>query len=380
MFARKKVKESEIGLLFADGEFQKALSPGSYRERTLFRKEKIETVDALNPILEHPNKAQIARSGRFSEEFGYVLTVKGSERALVRVDGSYQSILNPGVYVVMTTKVRPEIEVLDMKTPMIEVEDMVGFKMAYRLVERTIKFVEVSREKAYVYIESGKEPVLLSPGTYAFWVSAGNYELLVYELGETQMPVTGQELMTKDRVTLRLNAMATYRITDPLLAASVTRDENNALYVAAQLALRSIVATRTLDELLEDRNTVSDELMSDLKARAAELGIKVLEFGVRDIILPGEMKTLLNRVVEARKAAEAEMIRTKQAAEASLITRKEETAAMRSQLNTAKVLESNPTLMRLRELETLEKVVKNTNLTLIAGDSSGLAERVQKLI
>ena len=67
--------------------------------------------------------------------------------------------------------------------------------------------------------------------------------------------------------------------------------------------------------------------------------------GIRDVILPGDMKELLNKVTEAKNAAEA-----------NLIARREETAAMRSQANTAKLLEDNPTLMRLRELEVLERV------------------------
>jgi regulator of protease activity HflC (stomatin/prohibitin superfamily) len=90
--------------------------------------------------------------------------------------------------------------------------------------------------------------------------------------------------------------------------------------------------------------------------------------GIRDVLLPGEMKTLLNRVTEAKKSAEA-----------NLIVRREETAAMRSQANTAKLLEGNPTLMRLRELEILEKVAASSKLNVVLGEK-GLAERVVNLL
>jgi regulator of protease activity HflC (stomatin/prohibitin superfamily) len=93
-----------------------------------------------------------------------------------------------------------------------------------------------------------------------------------------------------------------------------------------------------------------------------------VSIGVRDIILPGEMKELMNKVVEAKKAAEA-----------MLITRREETAAMRNHANTAKILESNPTLMRLRELEVLERVAGKTNLQVVLADG-GLADKVLKLV
>jgi len=96
--------------------------------------------------------------------------------------------------------------------------------------------------------------------------------------------------------------------------------------------------------------------------------VSVTGLGIRDVILPGEMKDLMNKVTEARKAAEA-----------ALITRREETAAMRAQANTARLLEATPLLMRLRELEVLEKVADKANLTVVLGEG-GLADRVVKLL
>ncbi|MGH7136796.1 MAG: SPFH domain-containing protein [Pirellulales bacterium] len=113
---------------------------------------------------------------------------------------------------------------------------------------------------------------------------------------------------------------------------------------------------------------MAKELEELLRPRAATLGFEVIAVGIRDVILPGEMKTLLNRVTEAKKAAEA-----------TLIVRREETAAMRSQANTATQLEDNPTLMRLRELEILEKVAANSKLNVVLGEK-GLAERVVNLL
>ena len=105
-----------------------------------------------------------------------------------------------------------------------------------------------------------------------------------------------------------------------------------------------------------------------VRRRAGELGLEIVSVGVRDIILPGEMKDLMNKVTEAKKAAEA-----------NLIVRREETAAMRSQANTAKVLADNPTLMRLRELEVLEKVATSGKLNVVLGEK-GLADRVMNLL
>ena len=105
-----------------------------------------------------------------------------------------------------------------------------------------------------------------------------------------------------------------------------------------------------------------------VRRRAGELGLEIVSVGVRDIILPGEMKDLMNKVTEAKKAAEA-----------NLIARREETAAMRSQANTAKLLADNPTLMRLRELEILEKIAIGGKLNVVLGEK-GLSDRVINLL
>jgi regulator of protease activity HflC (stomatin/prohibitin superfamily) len=174
--------------------------------------------------------------------------------------------------------------------------------------------------------------------------------------------------MTSDKVTLRVNLVVTWQVADAVKAATVVTDAGQALYREAQLALRGVIGTRELDALLSDKDAVARELDEAVRGRVAAFGVEVVALGIRDLILPGEMKDLMNKVTEAKKAAEA-----------ALITRREETAAMRSQANTAKILESSPTLMRLRELEVLEKVSEKANLTVVLGEK-GLADRVVKLL
>ena len=188
------------------------------------------------------------------------------------------------------------------------------------------------------------------------------------DLRETTIDVPGQEIMSADKVTLRLNASATYRVVDPRTAVCTIDDHKQALYREAQLALRAVVGGRELDALLADKEAVAAEAAGLLAPRAEALGLEIVSLGVRDLILPGDMKDLMNKVTEAKKAAEA-----------NLITRREETAALRSQANTAKLLADNPTLMRLRELEVLEKVVAGGKLNVILGEK-GLSDRVLNLL
>ena len=160
----------------------------------------------------------------------------------------------------------------------------------------------------------------------------------------------------------------THQLEDALKSVQVSNDPSQSLYRECQLILRSAVGARELDELLTDKDSLVAEIEALITAKAKEFGLKVVSFGIRDIILPGDMRNLMNKVVEAKKAAEA-----------NLISRREETAATRSQCNTAKMLENNPTLMRLRELEVLERIASNSELNLILGEK-GLADRVTNML
>ncbi|MHC4250969.1 MAG: slipin family protein, partial [Planctomycetota bacterium] len=198
--------------------------------------------------------------------------------------------------------------------------------------------------------------------------NVGKVKVFHIDARESMLDISGQEIMTADKVTLRLNAVVTYRVADAVKSVMEVEDAKQALYREGQLALRAVIGTRELDALLAEKDAVARELEGILKDRATAFGIEVIALGIRDVILPGEMKDLMNKVTEARKAAEA-----------SLVTRREETAAMRSQANTARILAQNPTLMRLRELEVLEKVAGNTKLSVVLGEK-GLAEKVVNLL
>jgi regulator of protease activity HflC (stomatin/prohibitin superfamily) len=121
-------------------------------------------------------------------------------------------------------------------------------------------------------------------------------------------------------------------------------------------------------DVMADKDAVARALEEVIRRRVTALRVEIVSAGIRDVILPGDMKDLMNKVTEAKKAAEA-----------NLIVRREETAAMRSQANTAKVLGGNPMLMRLRELEVLEKVASAGKLNVVLGEKR-LAERIMNMI
>jgi regulator of protease activity HflC (stomatin/prohibitin superfamily) len=210
---------------------------------------------------------------------------------------------------------------------------------------------------------------LLQPGPAAFW--RFNREVLVEQVDTRwqALEVTGQEILTRDKVALRLNLTAHWRYTDVERAFAQLVKPVEHLYRELQLALRAAVGTRTLDELLERKEVIDQVVVAQVAAPLAELGIEIGRVGVKDIVLPGEMKALLARVVEAEKAAQANVIR-----------RREETAATRSLLNTAKVMEDNPVALRMKELETLERIAERIGHISVVGGLDQVLNGLVKLV
>ena len=366
LFHRFKVREHERGLLFEDRDFKAVLRAGRHFLWDLLRKVRVDVVSVRDVWLIHKDLDVIAKSGALGDE-ARVVDLKDHERAVVWVDGRIEAVLKPGLYALWTVFHDVRVEVFDARAVRFEHPDLAVIAQA-RGAAPLLEAVTVEAGHAGLFFKDGRHEAMLAPGAHAFWKGVAKARILDVDLREQVVDVAGQEIMTADKVTLRLNAVVTYKVADPLKAVSTVEDYRQALYREAQLALRGVIGTRELDLLLSDKDAVARELDGIVRVRVAGFGLEVVALGIRDVILPGEMKDLMNKVTEAKKAAEA-----------ALITRREETAAMRSQANTAKILESSPTLMRLRELEVLEKVSEKANLTVVLGEK-GLADRVVKLL
>ncbi|AHG20613.1 SPFH domain / Band 7 family protein [Chania multitudinisentens RB-25] len=216
--------------------------------------------------------------------------------------------------------------------------------------------VQVPAWHAGVLKIDGKTQALLPPGLTAYWKVNHLVDAEVVDTRLQVLEVGGQEILTKDKVNLRLNLAANWRYSDVLQAFAQLTKPLDHLYRELQFALREAVGTRTLDELLEDKQIIDEVVSAQVKNRMAPYGIEVASLGVKDIVLPGDMKTILSRLIEAEKSAQANVIR-----------RREETAATRSLLNTAKVMENNPVALRLKELETLERVAERIDKISVFG-------------
>lgn len=363
---RLKIRSYEMGLLFREGEFVGLRSAGSYWLFDPLNKTQLDVVSQRDPWLVHGKLDLIVKSGVLADR-AVVLDLKDHERALVWIDNRFSQLLPPGQYVYWTGQKDVRVEVVDVRQVRFAHEQLkVIIKSPH--AARLLDVVVVQRDHVGVLFIEGRYVETLEPGEFAFWKGPADAHVVEVDLRETMVDISGQEIMTADKVTLRLNAVVTYKIVDARKGVCQTDDVRQALYRDTQLVLRSVVGARDLDAFLADKDSVSKEIEDNVRRRAGELGLEIASVGIRDVILPGEMKDLMNKVTEARKAAEA-----------NLIFRREETAAIRSQANTAKLLADSPTLMRLRELEVLEKIASSGKLNIILGEK-GLADKVVNLL
>jgi len=366
MIQRVTIRSFEQGLVFRNGEFTQILSEGTHWIFDPLRRVRVDVVSRREPWLVHDKLDLIVQSGRLSDHAA-VVDLKDNQRGLVWIDGRFNRILAPGMYVYWLGSREVQVEVVNAREVRLQHDDL---KNIVRVGEaaRLLDICQIPRNCCGVLFIDGKYVETVAPGRYAFWKEAADSRLVEVDLRETVADVGGQDVMTADKVTLRLNVVVTYRVTDARLAVMTAEDPRQALYREAQLAVRAIIGTRELDAFLADKDAVAREIDEAVRLRATELGLAVHSVGIRDIILPGEMKDLMNKVTEAKKAAEA-----------NLIVRREETAAVQSQANTARLLAENPTLMRLRELEVLEKIATNSKLHVVLGEK-GLADRITNLL
>ena len=222
-----------------------------------------------------------------------------------------------------------------------------------------------AHEKGLRY-EQGRLTAVLEPGRYKLWTHPeAQARIVAVDMRRTELTITGQELMTRDKVSLRLTLTAAFAVENVVLATHHVDNVRDAVYTAVQLAARGYVAGVTLDELLEGRDAFSRFLSLEVVPKAHALGVRVDDVGVKDIVLPGEMKSLLNRVIEAEKAAAA-----------NVISRREETAATRSLVNTARLMADQPILLRLKELEAMQAIAAQIDeVRIVVG-----AEHLQSLL
>ncbi|MCB1176169.1 MAG: slipin family protein [Leptospiraceae bacterium] len=359
------IKDNEIGLVFKNGKYKKIVMGGRHILPEFFG----YSVEIVNLNLRYSNPFPISILLKDPKFKSIIIEVEANEKELIlhKEDGVLKEALRTGKYYFFNSIVKHEFEKIDISDYEIN-SDIPEHVLSNPIIKPFYSEHFIYEYNYGILFVNGKFIKTLKPGRYRFWNQLNTVVVTYLDKRLQQVEIQGQELLTEDRITLRLNFTCQYQIVNPEKISLEIANYLEQIHVLMQLALREFVSTWKLDSLLEKKEEAANVIMKKLKEKEEILGVKFHNAGIKDIILPGEMKDILNTVTIAEKKAQA-----------NIIYRREETASTRSLLNTAKILDENPTLLRLKELEYLEKIIEKIDSVNLS-TNSGILDQLTGLV
>ena len=357
-----KVNAYQVALVFKNGVYIRMLTAGSY---WLWLNESVIIYNITIPF-KAPIELNMLLQDEALANILHVVDVKDNEIVLQYKNGLLEQVLTAGRYtfwksVIQYDFIRADISKIDIT------ENIGRATLQTKLVAPYVRSYAVENyEKALLFVD-GKFAQVLQSGVYYWWKNSISIHVGKIDIRQQQLEINGQEILTKDKAALRINAWAQYKVADIEKALLQNKEHDKQLYVAFQLALREYIAGFSFDELLEKKETIAPFILQSAKQNAAALGVEVNGFGIRDIILPGDVKDIMNQVLVAEKKAQA-----------NTIMRREETASTCSLLNTAKLMEDNVMLWKLKEIEYVEKIADKISSISVSGNGA-LVEQLKQI-
>src|SRR5215813_14686459 len=133
-------------------------------------------------------------------------------------------------------------------------------------------------------------------------------EVVLVDMREREQTIKGQEILTSDKVALRVSILTQFRVVDPVAAVEKVAAYEDRLYSDVQLAARRSLASMTLEAILTNRNQLSEDILAELQTVAAGYGVEILRADVKDIVFPGNLQDIMNRVLAAERLSEAQLV------------------------------------------------------------------------
>ncbi len=339
---RVRINKQKVGLVYRKGDFYRVLLAGNhwlgfYDDVILYNQSQIYNVLSDMELALEDN-----HFSKNIEQF----SIMENEIAIVYARNNFTTVLTTGNYFYFKGHVDLRVEIVNLNST----EEITSIDLAILKNHQVAQYVKTFKLENYekgLLFREGKFKQELTGGSYYYWIGSHSLELLKVDMRNTQLELSGQELLTKDKAAVRINVQLEYRVFDIQKALLENSSYSKQLYTTGQLAMREIVGAMTLDELIESKESVGEFVLKSLKEKSNKLGIQVSQAGIRDIILPGEVKEIMNQVLIAEKKAQA-----------NAIARREETASTRTMLNTAKLMEDNSVLLKLKEMEYVEKIAE----------------------
>lgn len=337
------LKEQECGYLLKNGILKEILFAGKHFVAS-WKGYELKTVSMVGRVDTQGIPVEVLMRQPEFEKRVLRTQIPDSAIGFHMVNGVYKEVIMEGEALFWNVFEKNEIRLIDVTGFQME-EEQVPSMYRHLIPARLFKRIVVEEgETALLYID-GQFQDKLPCGTYYYWAYAHEISHKIFDLKVRQLDVSGQEILTADKVGVRLNMLCTYQVTDPLTLARKMEGVGNFLYTRLQLTAREYVGQYRLDELLAQKEEIGGFLRERMEEIQEEYCVRIYSVGIKDIILPGEIRDIMNTVLVAEKKAQA-----------NVVMRREEVASTRSLLNTAKLMEENPVLYRLKELEYLERI------------------------
>ncbi|MCK7558392.1 slipin family protein [Chitinophaga sedimenti] len=288
------VNKWQIAVVFRNKTYHRILTAGTH----WLRWDDIALVYQMNEPYNSGKDLDVMLQDEMFRNAVHLVEVKDNELVLVYENGILKQVLTTGRYTYWKGLVEYRFERMDISKADIT-EEVDRSTLGNKLLSAHVRSATVSNhEKGLLFID-GKYVQLLEPGVYHWWNGKMSIQVAMADTRQLQAEISGQEILTKDKATLRINARAQYRLSDIQKAMLDVKDYDKQLHVRLQLALRETVGELTLDELMERKNALDATLLS--RVNTGDLGISVSAIGIRDIILPGDMREIMNQVLMAEK-------------------------------------------------------------------------------
>jgi regulator of protease activity HflC (stomatin/prohibitin superfamily) len=211
------------------------------------------------------------------------------------------------------------------------------------------------------------------------------------------LTIKGQEILTADKVAIRVSILVQFAVVDPKAALHAVANYEDRLYSDVQLAARRSLASMTLEDILTNRTRLSEDILREVKETATTYGVAIARADVKDLVFPGNLQEIMNRVLaaermsqaqlveartkaevqkiewqtsreaqrlQAQTEAEAALLKARSAAEATRLAVQAEMQALEERQKMASAYSTHPALLRLEELTTLRDLARNANARL----------------
>lgn len=359
---RVRINAGKVGLIFKKGDYIRVITKGKHWVKF---GQHVMVYDLTRQFFA-PIAIEILLQDKTLETMLTLIEVKDNEIVLMYENGIFKSVLAAGRYLFWKGLIAYKFVTADLSKIYIT-ENIENALFSNVDLAKYVRTFEIATYENAVLLVDDVYIKTLKGGTYRFWKNNTSIKIGRADLRQLQLEIAGQELLTKDKAAIRINFYTQYKITAIEKALLENKDYEKQLYILMQLILRAYVGKYTLDELLERKDTIADAVFEDVKIAATKLGVSVVNCGIRDVILTGEMKEIMNQVLIAQKKAQA-----------NIITRREETASTRSLLNTAKLMEENEMLFKLKEMEYVEKIADKIGEISVTGNG-GIVTQLKEI-